>query len=282
MPASYVLASHAAELRVYTGPHIREILMKKLLLLCSALALAGCSSSPSTGDIEKFLEPQFASCDNVKVTHVKKTNGYEEDGHYRVEFTYDIELKDPDTLKRMRQTYEEERDLMKAWEDAGKADQQQIATLKAEILTLRKEHNSTAPRREDFSFNNTPGMGFLEEDAYRKALVQWENEHPLPDSLRQKVQALDELEHESRQKQERNQPKNTIFGKVKDSVWSMYIAGCPNGGSTKLFYPALFQIYKEAAKAQDVLYWLQKQQLQMKGKITMRKTENGWRALSEG
>jgi hypothetical protein len=79
------------------------------------------------------------------VTHIKKTNGYEEDGHYRVEFTYDIELKDPDTLKRMRQTYQEERDRVKAWEDAGKADQQQIATLKTEILALRKEHNSSAP-----------------------------------------------------------------------------------------------------------------------------------------
>ncbi|WP_233425251.1 hypothetical protein [Comamonas thiooxydans] len=31
----------------------------------------------------------------------------------------------------------------------------------------------------------------------------------------------------------------------------------------------------EAAKAQEVLYWLQEQQLQMKGKITMHKTENG-------
>ena len=84
--------------------------MKKLLLLCSALALAGCNSAPGNSDVENFLEPQFASCENVKVTNIKKTNGYEEDGHYRVEFTYDIELKDPDTLTRMRQTYQEERD----------------------------------------------------------------------------------------------------------------------------------------------------------------------------
>ncbi|TYK67495.1 oxidoreductase [Comamonas sp. Z3] len=216
------------------------------------------------------------------MTHVKKTNGYEEDGHYRVEFTYDIELKDPDTLKRMRQTYMEERDRMKAWEDAGKADQQQIATLKTEILALRKEHNSSAPRREDFNFNNPPGMGFLEEDAYRKALVQWENEHPLPSSLRQKMQALDAIEQEARQRQERNQPKNTIYNQVTEKVWSMYVAGCPNGGSAKLFDPALQQVRMEAIKSQDVLYWLQEQQLQMKGKITMRKTENGCRALSEG
>lgn len=76
-------------------------------------------------------------------------------------------------------------------------------------------------------------MGFLEEDAYRKALIQWENEHPLPSSLRQKMQALDAMEQEARQKQERDQPTNTIYNKVTDSVWSMYVAGCPNGGSTK-------------------------------------------------
>ena len=255
--------------------------MKKLLLLCSALALAGCNSAPDNSDVENFLEPQFASCENVKVTNIKKTNGYEEDGHYRVEFTYDIQLKDLNTLKRMSQTYMQERDQVKAWEDAGKADQRQIATLKAEILTLRKEHNSSAPRREDFNFNNAPGMGFLEENAYRKALDQWENEHPLPNSLRQMMQTLDTLEQESRQKQEREQPKTTIYNKVTDSVWSMYVAGCPNGGSTKLLYPALLQIRNEAAKAHDVLYWLQDQQLQMKGKITMRRTENGWRALSK-
>ncbi len=49
--------------------------MKKQLLLCSTLALAGCSSAPSDSDLEKFLKPQFAACDNVKVTHIKKTNG---------------------------------------------------------------------------------------------------------------------------------------------------------------------------------------------------------------
>ena len=96
------------------------------------------------------------------------------------------------------------------------------------------------------------------------------------------MQALDAMEQEARQKQEHNQPKNTIYNQVTESVWSMYVAGCPNGGSTKFLYPALLQIRNDAAKAQDVLYWLQDQQLQMKGKITMRKTENGWRALSEG
>ncbi len=185
-------------------------------------------------------------------------------------------------MKRMRQTHMKERDRVKAWEDAGKADQQQIATLKADILALRKEHNSSAPRREDFNFNNPPGMRFLEENAYRKALVQWENEHPLPDSLRQKMQALEAMEQEARQKQERDQPKTTIYNQATENVWSMYVAGCPHGGSTKLLYPALLQIRNEAAKAQDVLYWLQEQQLQMKGKIIMRKTENGLRALSEG
>ena len=118
---------------------------------------------------------------------------------------------------------------------AGKADQQQIATLKDEILALRKEHNSGAPHREDFNFNNPLGMSFLEEHAYRKVLAQWENEHPLPSNLRQKMQVLNAMEQEARQEQERNYPKNTIYNQVTESVWSMYVAGCPNGGSAKLF-----------------------------------------------
>lgn len=36
--------------------------MNKQLLLCTVLALAGCSSAPSDSDVEKFLEPQFAAC----------------------------------------------------------------------------------------------------------------------------------------------------------------------------------------------------------------------------
>lgn len=78
------------------------------------------------------------------------------------------------------------------------------------------------------------------------------NEHPL-DSLRQKMQALDAMEQEARQKQERDQPKNTFYNQVTESVWSMYVAGCPNGGSTKLFYPALLQIRNEAHPGRPVL-----------------------------
>ena len=34
--------------------------MKQLLLLGAALALVGCNSAPSEGDIEDFLESRFA------------------------------------------------------------------------------------------------------------------------------------------------------------------------------------------------------------------------------
>lgn len=46
--------------------------MKKQLLICSALALAGCSSAPDTGDAEKYLEPNFVSCQNIELVDIKK------------------------------------------------------------------------------------------------------------------------------------------------------------------------------------------------------------------
>jgi hypothetical protein len=52
--------------------------MKQLLLLGAALALVGCSSAPSEGDIEDFLESRFAPCKNIKVVDITKTNGYEQ------------------------------------------------------------------------------------------------------------------------------------------------------------------------------------------------------------
>lgn len=76
--------------------------MHKRLLLCSALALAGCNSSPSNGDLENFLEPKFAACQNIKVIDIAKTNGYEEDGYYRVDFTYGIALKDVRQLQEIK------------------------------------------------------------------------------------------------------------------------------------------------------------------------------------
>jgi hypothetical protein len=215
------------------------------------------------------------------VTHIKKTNGYEEDGHYRVEFTYDIELKDPDTLKRMRQTYQEERDRVKAWEDAGKADQQQIATLKTEILALRKEHNSSPPSRrlqlQQSTGNGFPGRRRISESADPVGKRASAAKQPAPEDAgarcdgagsTAKARARPAHEHHLQQ----GDRQRLVHVRCRMPEWRLH----------QFLYPALLQIRNDAAKAQDVLYWLQDQQLQMKGKITMRKTENGWRALSEG
>lgn len=76
--------------------------MTKRLLLYSPLALTGCNSVPGNSDLENSLEPKFASCQNIKLVDIQKTNGYEEDGYYRVEFTYGVALKDASQLKEMK------------------------------------------------------------------------------------------------------------------------------------------------------------------------------------
>lgn len=84
--------------------------MKQLLLLGAALALVGCNSAPSEGDIEDFLESRFAPCKNIKVVDITKTNGYEQDGYYRVEFAYSLELKDAKALRAAKARWQEEND----------------------------------------------------------------------------------------------------------------------------------------------------------------------------
>ena len=119
--------------------------MKKRLLICSALALAGCSSSPGTGDVEKFLEPKFASCENIEIVDIKKTNGYEEDGYYRVEFTYGIELKDPSKLKQLLHTHEQEKESVRTWLEATEARKKHISFLQREIDRIYDEYEALGP-----------------------------------------------------------------------------------------------------------------------------------------
>lgn len=145
--------------------------MKKQLLLCSALALAGCSSSPSTGDIEKFLEPKFANCQNIEVVDIKKINGYEDDGYYRVEYSYAVKLKNPKALKRMLEQWQEEKalDLQLKQEQADFYSAEE--KLKQEIVALRKEFAQRIPNVNSNDFFNPRNIVSREEsDAYQAAV----------------------------------------------------------------------------------------------------------------
>lgn len=254
--------------------------MKKLLLLCSALALAGCNSAPSTGDVEKFLEPKFASCENIEIVDIKKTNGYEEDGYYRVEFTYDIELKNPSVLKDHLKTYEQEEESMLAWQAAIDEYDKQEKFLMSEIGRLYSEYEDQGPQRHDFSSDGSPYPDQNRIQEYLMAVQQWKQQNPPPAIWQQKKDELAQL-YIDRPKLREQKPQIKFYRNADTAMESHYLKGCPSGTYMK-FMRGIFDAPRLAVQNnQDPRYWFQEYETNMQGSVTMRKTENGWRALSE-
>ena len=153
--------------------------MKKRLLICSALALAGCSSSPGTSDVKKFLEPKFASCENIEIVDIKKTNGYEEDGYYRVEFTYGIELKDPSMLKQLLHTHEQEKESVRTWLEATEARKKHISFLQREIDRIYDEYEALGVGSRTIGYLKTSVRCCMAERYFKQF---WHHGNPLPRS----------------------------------------------------------------------------------------------------
>lgn len=59
----------------------------KIFTATSVFLMAGCSGTPSAGDIKKNLESMF-SCPAIAIENVKKTNGVDKGNYYSVSYTY--------------------------------------------------------------------------------------------------------------------------------------------------------------------------------------------------
>lgn len=255
--------------------------MHKRLLLCSALALAGCNSSPSNGDLENFLEPKFAACQNIKVIDIAKTNGYEEDGYYRVEFTYGIALKDAGQLQEIKTLWQQEQERSAQAKTAYAEREQRVALLRKEIETLEQ---ASAPRFEQFDdgqMHHSQGISatrvLTPREQYLAALDAWRN-HP-PEALRLKQQEL--KAYEQAFKDQWGNYSYQFLGQVGPAVSRFYRQGCPS--TTYKFTQGMLEGHAQAAEqSNDPSHWFEARELHMKGSVTMRKTENGWRALSDG
>lgn len=254
--------------------------MKKLLLLCSALALAGCNSSPNTGDVEKFLEPKFASCENIKVVDIKKTNGYEEDGYYRVEYTYKVELKNASQLHAMKQTWETEKASSQLHREESKQHYGEVEALKEEILALEREFDRNVPFPGQNSFSTTGRSFYLTPDqqaAYEAAIESRNQQRPA--IIFQKQEQLEALKAAWSAKLS-STPRPELLTNEGAAVSKFYRQGC--SGASYKFTQGMLQGQAQAAnQSNDPSRWFEASKVLMKGSVTMRKTENGWRALSE-
>lgn len=254
--------------------------MTKRLLLCSALALAGCNSAPGNSDLENFLEPKFASCQNIELVDIQKTDGYEEDGYYRVEFTYGVALKDASQLKTMKATWQQEQERSAQAKTAYAERDQKVSALRKQIEALEEESTPRYEQFDDGQLHHSQGISatrvLTPQEQYSAALDAWRRNPPEP--LRQKQEELKAYEQAFRDQWGNNSYQ--FLGQVGAAVSKFYRQGCADASDK--FTRSMLQGHAQAAdQSSDPGHWFEAREIQMKGSVAMRKTENGWRALSD-
>lgn len=252
--------------------------MKQLLLLGAALALVGCSSAPSEGDIEDFLESRFAPCKNIKVVDITKTNGYEQDGYYRVEFAYAIKQKNPDALKDLVRTYEQEKQKLEDWEQTILAHSQRAHDLDKEVRLLEEDHYKTLPKPQHFFGAASPT--WAQEQQFSAFVKEWQAQNPPPALIQEKKDLLKQT-YDEIDKIRLARPYGKVYQNADSAVMGYYLRGCPLDTRAN-FIPDIFPQALEARNTQNEQAWFNERALQMKAAVSMHKTENGWRALSGG
>lgn len=244
--------------------------MKNRILLCSVLtfALVGCNSAPSNSDLEGYLKPKFDGCQNLKVVDIKKTNGYQEDGYYRVEFSYGLELKDPGLLDTLRNRWIEEKEMAKKHKEA-------MENLYAARDALEKEIEIAA---QGIGMNvrfTSLSTGII----VRKQGFDEDITHETPVFLQEKINTWKNIVKDIDQEIE-NQKPYKILGNEETIVYRSYYNGCKP--SVKHFTKSLFEGQQIALlRSNDKATLFDEYTVKVNFILPMRKTENGWRAISD-
>lgn len=224
--------------------------MKKFVALSlSAISLAACgdSNKPETSDVKAFLEPKFQSCKNIKVTNVKKTNGYlhpSDPNVYVVQHSYTIALKNPSDYKALIAAYKDEKvqadafeaELTKALDDRARVGLEQSTA--RENGDAKKE----AQAERDFFAANDRG---------------W------------KIQ----------EKRNEFRSKAKVAGNVPFKMSRFYYEGC-DYETLMTFIPTIDTYTGRILNLKikdDSPEWLSIGDIEMTGEIMLRKTDNGWR-----
>ncbi|MPT12901.1 hypothetical protein [Comamonas sp.] len=248
--------------------------MKKQLILSSLLVLAGCNSAPGNNDIENSLNQKFSSCQNIQVVDIHKTNGYEEDGLYKVEFTYGIKLKDPSTLKSMKEEYQKIAQDMETW----KQERYDLVLIMDENDAVKENLSDivegSMPKTAAFSADGKSSYLTEEESIqYNLAKEKWRQS---PEYLKhEEIKAEDTKLFNQLRELENKMPKAHIYSATKEYVISHYIKGCPHEITLNILR-GLNSKRSAAGSKEDPEQWFQEYTLENQATIAMRKTEKGW------
>lgn len=242
--------------------------MKGKLLIIVSTILAGCSNAPSSGDVEKALEAVVASCKNVKVYDVKKTNGLQEDGFYRVEYKYRVKLNDKSKLHKLKEIWAAAKQRSAEFVVAHDAYEKKREQLEAEIRAV--EASVPRPPEPQRPFWTLEGAA---RDTYNATQDEWRSRvNAATEAKRKELDALQEAWRATSAENSRS----AIYENTGPFMMGFYTEGCTLDGS-KYLTPAI-GAHADLAK-QDETLWFEPQEVEVTGAMGMRKTENGWRKI---
>lgn len=248
--------------------------MKNQLILSSLLVLAGCNSAPGNSDIENSLNKKFASCQNIQIAGINKTNGYEEDGLYKVEFTYEIKLKDPSTLKSMKEEYQKISQDMETWKQERYDLVLKMDENDAVKETLSDIVEGSMPKTADFSADGKSSYLSEEENSqYKLAKEKWRQS---PEYLKhEEIKSEGTKLFNQLRELENKMPKAHVYIATKDYVISHYAKGCPHEITLNILR-GLNAKRSANEVEEDPEQWFQEYTIENQAIIAMRKTEKGW------
>lgn len=248
------------------------------------------SSTPSTGDIENYIEPKFSSCENIHITNIKKTNGHQEEKYYKVDYEYTVKLKNSSHLEKLKNLYNEES------ADIIKSEQRTNSSMELVKQTEKEHHQYTAAVANSKTKPRSPGWGANseQENQYRIDLEQWRATAPEYKAMKGHEEFLTDAKAEFKilyGNYEDDIRNAKVYGKINAVVSDHYTKGCGSAVEMKKYIPITTNslisggigrqvVVMDFGFANDDIRWFEPQEINMSGSMYMRKTENGWQSLS--
>lgn len=262
--------------------------MKAFYLIIAPLLLSGCSNTPSTSDVERVLESAVSSCQNVEVAKIRKTNGYEKDGYYRVEYEYVLQLKNSEGFAKLRQAWLEEKDREAEFIPARAEYERQVREVKDEITRIESTFEDKRPDQKQFSATGM-SLGSLqgnERVAYDAVYGQWlSDRHAATEDNRKKINELERSWKEERAKV----PRPVVSNNVDNTLHAFFSQGCSQAGwkyASGLINAHVAAVNQanvnvQGTTSRDMSPAFEEQTARMTGVMAMHKTEKGWQPVSE-
>ena len=247
------------------------------------------SSTPSTWDIEDYIESKFSSCENMRITNIKKTNGYQDGKYYKVDFEYTVNLKNSSHLEKLKNIYDEESAAI------GESKRRMNSSKELVKQTENEHHQYTAAVTNSKTKPRSPEWGgnAEQENKYRVDLEQWKTADPEYIAMKEHEKFLNDAKAELKilyANYDDDMRNAKVYGKLDAVVSDYYTKGCGSATEMKKYIPITTSslmsgglgrmiVVMDFGFAKDDIRWFEPQEMNMAGSVYMRKTDNGWRSL---